>query len=67
MPKNKVPIKPASTLVHQTMKMPNGLYRVETKHLCAHFVIHNGFLTACAPILKKNIEHWLKQGKWTST
>ena len=36
----------------------DGLYRVETSYLCAGFVIENGAVTWCAPILRKKIEYW---------
>jgi len=37
--------------------MTDGLYRVETKHLCAGFVVERGVVTHCAPILRKKINH----------
>ena len=38
--------------------MPDGLYRVTTKYLCAGFVIEGGRLVMCAPILRKKIIYW---------
>lgn len=38
--------------------MPDGLYQVTTKYLCAGFVIENGIVVACAPILRKNLIYW---------
>lgn len=38
--------------------MKDGLYRVETKYLCAGFVIKEGKITQCAPILKQKINYW---------
>jgi hypothetical protein len=38
--------------------MIDGVYQVITKYLCAGFVIKNGKVTECAPILRKKIEHW---------
>lgn len=39
--------------------MIDGLYRVETSYLCAGFVVENGEVTDCAPILKKRIDYWI--------
>lgn len=39
--------------------MTDGLYQVTTKYLCAGFVIENGKITQCAPILRKNISYWM--------
>lgn len=36
----------------------DGLYRVITKYLCAGFVVQDGKVTNCAPILKKKIDYW---------
>lgn len=38
--------------------MDDGLYRVTTSYLCAGFVIENGKITRCAPILRKKINYW---------
>jgi hypothetical protein len=38
--------------------MRDGLYQVCTNILCAGFVIENGELTECAPILRKNFGFW---------
>jgi hypothetical protein len=45
----------------ESRKMPlnDGLYQVKTKYLCAGFVIEHGMVTACAPILRKNLQHWM--------
>ena len=39
--------------------LTDGLYRVTTAYLCAGFVIENGRLTVCAPILKGKIKYWM--------
>lgn len=44
--------------------MKDGLYRVTTKYLCAGFVVENGKVTRCAPILRKNIKYWMTIAKW---
>lgn len=36
----------------------DGLYRVTTKYLCAGFIVENGFIVRCAPILRKKIHYW---------
>lgn len=39
-------------------RMIDGLYQVTTRYLCAAFVVEGGKVTACAPILRKNIAYW---------
>jgi hypothetical protein len=41
----------------------NGLYRVVTPYLCAGFVVEEGYVVACAPILKKKIQYWMQQAE----
>ncbi len=38
--------------------MTDGLYQVTTRHVCAGFSIRNGKLMFCAPILRRNFNHW---------
>lgn len=38
--------------------MKDGLYRVTTLYLCAGFIIENGIVTHCAPILKAKFNYW---------
>lgn len=38
--------------------MTDGLYRVTTRHFCAGFVVRDGRLVMCAPILRKRIAYW---------
>ena len=38
--------------------MTDGLYQVTTRYLCAGFVVEQGRVTQCAPILRKKIEYW---------
>lgn len=38
--------------------MQDGLYQVKTSYLCAGFVVRNGRLAECAPILRKKIHYW---------
>ena len=39
--------------------MRDGLYRVTTSYLCAGFVVKNGTVTRCAPILRKKLSYWM--------
>lgn len=39
--------------------MKDGFYRVTTRYLCAGFVIENGVVTQCAPILRKKLAYWM--------
>jgi len=38
--------------------MKNGLYQVTTNYLCAGFIIKDGKIIHCAPILWNKIEYW---------
>lgn len=38
--------------------MTDGLYQVTTNYLCAGFIIKNGIIVACAPILRRKINYW---------
>jgi hypothetical protein len=38
--------------------MKDGLYRVKASYLCAGFVIKDGRVIECAPILKNKINYW---------
>ena len=38
--------------------LPDGLYQVSTHYLCAGFVVENGKITTCAPILRRKIDYW---------
>ena len=44
--------------------MKDGLYQVTTSYLCAGFVIKNGTVVECAPILRKKIDYWKKVAKF---
>lgn len=37
----------------------DGLYRVTTPYLCAGFVIKDGHVISCAPILRKRFHFWM--------
>jgi hypothetical protein len=41
-------------------KLPDGVYRVSTDRLCAGFVVKDGKVINCAPILRANLEYWVK-------
>jgi len=45
----------------------DGLYQVKTSYLCAGFVIRDGKLVNCAPILRKRFEHWKKVSTLVTT
>jgi len=44
--------------------MKDGLYQVTTHYLCAGFIIKDGIITECAPILRKKIEYWKTIAVW---
>jgi len=43
--------------------MKDGVYQVTTKYLCAGFVIKDGKVVACAPILKNKLTYWITIAK----
>lgn len=43
--------------------LKDGLYRVETPTFVAGFVVADGIVTACAPILRRRLGYWMTQGK----
>lgn len=40
------------------MSSLDGLYRVTTSYLCAGFVIADGRVVMCAPILRRRLPYW---------
>lgn len=44
--------------------LKDRLYRVTTSYLCAGFVVKDGKITECAPILKRKISYWMKVAKY---
>jgi len=44
--------------------MKDGIYQVKTKYLCAGFIVENGSITKCAPILRKKISYWITIAVW---
>lgn len=44
--------------------MKGGLYRVATPYLCAGFVVREGRVVACAPILRKKFTYWRTVAQW---
>jgi len=46
--------------------MKDGLYQVTTSYLCAGFVIRDGALAECAPILRKKFNYWTTMAKFIS-
>lgn len=44
--------------------MRDGLYRVVTPYLCAGFVLQEGRVVTCAPILRKKLSFWVTVAKW---
>lgn len=44
-------------------KLYEGLHQVVYKNICAGFVVKNGKIVECAPILKKKIDYWVTVAK----
>lgn len=43
--------------------MNDGLYQVTTPYLCAGFVVENGEVTRCAPILRRRFAYFCRIAK----
>jgi hypothetical protein len=41
----------------------DGLYQVTTPYLCAGFVVRDGRVVECAPILRRKIAYWIRQAE----
>lgn len=39
--------------------LKDGLYQVDRYGICAGFVLKNGVVIACAPILRKKLAWWM--------
>lgn len=44
--------------------MRDGLYRVVLPRVVAGFVVRDGSVIACAPILRGNLRYWLSIAEW---
>ena len=44
--------------------MKDGLWLVSTKYLAAGFVVENGIVTHCAPILARRLSYWKTIARW---
>lgn len=44
--------------------MRDGLYRVTRDGICAGFVLKDGVVVECAPVLRKNIKFWKTIAMW---
>ena len=38
--------------------MKDGLYQVTYQNICAGFVVAEGKVSACAPLLRRNFSYW---------
>lgn len=47
--------------------MKDGLYVVNHKGITAAFVMRDGEVTTCAPILRKEIKYWKTVARWIPT
>jgi hypothetical protein len=47
--------------------MRDGLYVVNRKNVCAAFVVRDGEVTTCAPILREKIGYWKQVATWYPT
>jgi hypothetical protein len=54
---------PTGSSRSNSCKLRDGLYKVETKYLCAGFTVRNGKVVACANVLRRNIHYWVKVAK----
>lgn len=47
--------------------MKDGLYIVDYREIYAAFVVENGVVTGCAPVLRNRLEFWKTKAKWYPT
>jgi hypothetical protein len=45
-------------------RLRDGLYRVNTPYFCGGFIVKNGVVTWCAPILRKRLSYWMKYAEY---
>jgi hypothetical protein len=50
---------------HLATTLSDGLYEVTTNWLCAGFIVKDGFVVWCAPILRKKLLYWMTVAKKT--
>lgn len=41
------------------IELTDGLYRIEMPYFCAGFIVRDGRVIACAPILRKRLSYWI--------
>jgi len=49
------------------IQLKDGLYMVQTGQICAGFVVRNGKVTVCPPILRKKIGYFMGIAKYVPT
>lgn len=49
------------------IQLKDGLYMVNSGTICGGFVVRNGKVTICAPILRKNIGYFMGIAKYVPT
>lgn len=48
------------------MTLRDGLYRVTTPNLCAGFIVRDGAVIECAPILRKRLSYWITRAEFVA-
>ena len=62
-PKPAVYVSKPSRGSVRLVDLPDGLYRVETRAFCAGFEVKGGHLSACAPILRRQLARWASKAQ----
>lgn len=44
-------------------RLPDGTYRVVTPSFVAGFVVRDGWVVECAPILRRRLAHWASRAQ----
>lgn len=44
--------------------LKDGVYVVDKHQVVAAFIVKDGKVTACSPILRAKFQYWLKFAKW---
>lgn len=43
------------------VNLPDGLYEVTRSYMCAGFIVKDGLVTNCAPLLRRKLDYWTTQ------
>ncbi|MBV9489582.1 MAG: hypothetical protein JO069_07650 [Verrucomicrobia bacterium] len=62
-PKSAVYVSKPAQGTRRLVSLPDGLYRVQTRAVCAGFEVRDGQLSVCAPILQRQLARWVPKAQ----